>query len=145
MLRTQNKLRRSLVVFIATLLFSSAIVLALVKAAKKPSNGRLDSNQAARIRGPVQVVRFTLYDVGIEPQEVRAKPGLVTIDIEDLSGDSSGLVIERVEAASHVPAGLVGKATNRLRSRSELFLPKGRYEVADATRLDNRALLIVEP
>ena len=91
------------------------------------------------------MVRFTLYDIGIYPQEARVKPGMVTISIEDLSGASSGLIIERIEASSRVASGLVSKETNRLRSRSELFLLQGRYEVADATRPDNRALLIVAP
>ena len=98
----------------------------------------------APIRGPVQIVRLTLYDIGIYPQEARAKQGMVTISIEDLSGDSSGLIIERVDTGSRVRAGLVGKPADRRRSRSELFLPEGRYEVADANRPDNRASLIVE-
>ena len=96
-------------------------------------------------RGPVQIVRFTLYDIGIYPQETRAKQGMITLSIEDLSGDSSGLIIDRVETASRTAAGRISKATNRLRSRSELFLPQGRYEVADANRPNDRALLIVEP
>src|ERR1043165_2428807 len=50
---------------------------------------------AGRPTGPVQVVRLTLYDVGIVPQQSYAQPGLITITVEDLSGDSTGVVIER--------------------------------------------------
>ncbi|HJP91217.1 MAG TPA: hypothetical protein VJ875_04625 [Pyrinomonadaceae bacterium] len=93
----------------------------------------------------VQVVCFTLYDVGIYPQEARATAGSITISIEDLTGSSSGLIIDRLDATVRLPAGVVSKATNLLRARAELFLPAGRYELTDANRRDNRALLIVEP
>src|SRR5262245_48045927 len=45
-------------------------------------------------RGEAQIVHFTLYDVGIFPNEERANPGLVAIYINDLSGGSQGLVVE---------------------------------------------------
>ncbi|HZI48460.1 MAG TPA: hypothetical protein VFD75_11740 [Pyrinomonadaceae bacterium] len=139
----QKKFSRLLFLF-AALVVSAIVVVALLKISEG-SSASAESTPTLPTRGPVQVVRFALYDLGIYPQEARAKPGLVTIAIEDLSGDSSGLSIERIEAASRVPSGVVSKTTNRLRSRTELFLPEGRYEVSDVTRPDNRALLIVEP
>jgi len=139
----QKKFSRLLFLF-AALVLSAIVVVALLKISEGASVSA-ESTPTVPARGPVQVVRFALYDLGIYPQEARAKPGLVTIAIEDLSGDSSGLSIERIEAASRVPSGVVSKTTNRLRSRTELFLPEGRYEVSDVTRPDNRALLIVEP
>jgi hypothetical protein len=90
-------------------------------------------------------VRFTLYDVGIYPQEARANPGRVAIAIEDLTRSSTGLVIERVEQNARVPVRVDGKAKDLMRSRSELVLSPGRYELADAARPGNRAVLIVEP
>lgn len=140
----QKKFSR-LLFFFAVLVCSTIGVIALLKVGAGPSTVSAQSSPPVPIRGPVQVVRFALYDIGIYPQEARAKPGMVTIAIEDLSGSSSGLTIERVEAASRVSAGVVSKATNRMRSRNEMFLPEGRYEVADASRPDNRALLIIEP
>lgn len=95
--------------------------------------------------GPVQVVRFTLYDAGIYPSEARAQPGLVTISIEDLSGASSGLVVERRAGDVITPLGTVDRLPNRLRARGEIAMTVGRYEVYDASRPNNRALLIVEP
>lgn len=140
----QKKFSR-LLFFFAALVFSTIVVVALLKVGEETSSVRAERTLTVPTRGPVQVVRFALYDIGIYPQEARARPGLVTIAIEDLSGNSSGLIIERVEAASRVPTGVVSKATNSLRSRSELFLPEGRYEIADATRPENRASLIIEP
>jgi len=93
----------------------------------------------------VQIVRFTLYDVGIYPQEAHASQGAVTISIEDLTGSSSGLSIERIDTTERLFTGVVNKLTNSLRARAELLLPAGRYELTDASRRDNRALLIVEP
>jgi hypothetical protein len=140
----QNKFNR-LLFFFAALVLSTIAVVAVVKLGHGPSSVSTESSPPVPTRGPVQVVHFALYDIGIYPQEARAKPGMVMVAIEDMSGNSSGLIIERVEADSYALAGLVSKATNRMRSRNELFLPEGRYEVADATRPENRALLIIEP
>lgn len=146
MLSIQKKLSRFVLFFlVATLLVASIVVVWRVNATESQSYVSANTTGTVPVRGPVQVLRFTVYDIGLYPQEARAKPGMVTISIEDLSGASSGLIIERIEASSRVPGGLVSKQTNRLRSRSEFFLPQGRYEVADASRPDNRALLIVEP
>lgn len=121
------------------------VAVVVRKSLLDPSSPKPISTINTLKRGPIQIVRFTLYDAGICPQEARARQGMVTISIEDLSGDSSGLIVERVEPASHVATGRVSKVANRLRSQSELFLPEGRYEVAVADRPLNRALLIVEP
>jgi hypothetical protein len=93
----------------------------------------------------VQVVCFTLYDTGIYPQEARANPGPITISIEDLTGSSDGLIIERVDPSGRMPFGLMNKTAKLLRMRKELHLPKGNYELVDSSRTDNRALLIVTP
>jgi hypothetical protein len=90
-------------------------------------------------------VRFTLYDVGIYPQEARATPGAVTISIEDLTRSSTGLIVERVDENARVHIGVSSKAKELMRSRTELVLMPGRYELADAAQPDIRALLIVEP
>jgi hypothetical protein len=125
---------------------SAALVVATVLKMRRVSSAvNRESQSAVFQRGRVQVVRFTLYDAGIYPQEIRASQGLVTISIEDLTGSSSGVFVQLVEPTVRVAAGSVNKATNQLRSRAELLLSAGRYEVVDATRPDNRASLIVEP
>jgi len=44
-----------------------------------------------------------------------------------------------------MPVGAVNKAARTLRTRKELHLPAGNYELVDATRTANRTLLIVAP
>src|SRR5213593_4042545 len=50
---------------------------------------------ATEVRGPVQNVRFTVYDSGIYPRRLRAKPGVVAIVLEDHTRRRPGLVVER--------------------------------------------------
>lgn len=106
---------------------------------------RMDIARVNPPRGPVQIISFTLYDAGIYPREVRARSGLVTVSIEDLSGTSSGLIVEHVVAGIPVTVGVVNRVTNRLRARAELPLAAGQYVVSDGTRRSNQASLIVEP
>lgn len=130
--------------FLATLASGAIIVAARLNVRHTSVDVSHASVPVAPSQRRVQIVRFTLYDVGIYPQEVRASPGRITISLEDLSGSSSGVIVSRIEDNARVPAGVVNKAPNSLRSRTELNLTEGRYEVVDTTRPDNRALLIVE-
>ena len=129
-------------ILIATLA-STAIVGALVKV--RHASSSVETLTVPPSERRVQVVRFTLYDTGIYPQEARANPGPVTISIEDLTGSSDGLLIQRVDTNGRMPVGAVNKAARLLRMRKELQLPQGTYEVIDSTRQENRALLIVTP
>ena len=134
----------SIVTFVLiAVLTAAAIVAALVKMSRSSSPVEAVTVPASDRR--VQVVRFTLYDTGIYPQEARANPGRITISIEDLTGSSDGLTIERVDANGRAPLGAVNKSARSLRTRKELHLPAGNYELVDATRTANRALLIVAP
>ena len=129
----------------ATFLAASIIQASRVKVKEASSDvGSAVTTSGPRV-GPVQIVRFTLYDVGIYPQEARVRPGAVTISIEDLSGASSGLIVERIDADVRTQIGSVDRLTNRLRGRREMLLAPGSYEVYDARRRDSRASLIVEP
>ena len=144
LLLSRNRLFAFSFFFLATLLAGSIMVGGRLKV----RHDETDVNHAGAPIAPsqrrVQIVRFTLYDAGIYPQEVRANAGRLTISLEDLTGSSSGVIVRRVEGEDRVPAAIANKAPNGLRSRTELNLPVGRYELIDATRPDNRALLIVE-
>lgn len=129
-------------ILIATLA-AVAIVSVLLKIQHVSSP--VEAPTAAAGERRVQVVRFTLYDTGIYPQEARANPGRITISIEDLTGSSDGLTIECVDANGRALLGTVNKPARNLRTRKELHLPTGNYELVDATRTANRALLIVSP
>ena len=92
-------------------------------------------------RGAEQVVRFTVYDVGIFPREAHASPGWVAIHIEDMSGKSAGLV---VQSESRQTMGQVVRGQRQWRGHGRLRLEPGRYRIFDASRPESRATLIVD-
>jgi hypothetical protein len=93
-------------------------------------------------RGPAQMVRFTVYDAGIFPREVRVSAGLVSLHIEDMSGGSAGLV---VTSEFLQPVAQVIRRSQRWRDKARVSLAPGRYTVYDASQPGHRATLIVEP
>jgi hypothetical protein len=93
----------------------------------------------------MQVVRFTLYDVGLWPAEAHAQAGRVIIAIEDFAGSPAGVIVERERDNGRERVGQVPRAEHDRRGRQELILTPGRYRVSDAARPDNAATLIVEP
>lgn len=99
----------------------------------------------ASVRGPIQNIRFTVYDVGIYPRQCRVGGGLVSISIEDRTGNSTGLLIERQDGNVRVPVGRVVRFANQLRGRERLRLEPGRYRISDANRETSDAELTVEP
>ncbi len=117
-------------------------------ALKKSSPVRPASDEVAQPgvipHGPVRVVRFTLYDAGIYPREVRVAAGVVTITIEDFSGGTAGLVVAPEIGINRIQLGVIQRFDHHWRGRSELTLTPGRYVVFDSSRPSNRAKLIVE-
>jgi hypothetical protein len=88
---------------------------------------------------------FTLYPAGIEPAVQHTTKGLVAVSIEDHSGGTAGLVIEREIASVKVSLGQVIRDLDHWRGRTEMRLEPGRYRVFDSSRPDNDAELIVDP
>jgi hypothetical protein len=95
-------------------------------------------------REPEQVVRFSLYDVGILPREVHVSQGLVVVITEDYWG-SAGVVVERESESASQLVGRVDREGPHWRSKSEMRLTPGRYRVYMQERSANRASLVVEP
>jgi hypothetical protein len=93
-------------------------------------------------RGLAQVVRFTVYDAGIFPAEASASPGVVALHIEDMSGNSSGLL---VQTETGIVLAQVSPRERTWRGSARLLLASGRYQIIDANRRSNRATLIVGP
>jgi hypothetical protein len=93
---------------------------------------------------PVQVVQFTLYDVGILPREVQVSQGLIAIITEDYWG-SAGLVVERETASAPQLVGRVQRQGPHWRSQSNIRLAPGLYQVHMEERPANRAVIVVEP
>ena len=93
---------------------------------------------------PVQVVRFSLHDAGILPREVNVSQGLIVVITEDYWG-SAGVVVERETESASQLVGRVDREGPHWRSKSEMRLTPGRYQVYMLERPANRASLIVEP
>jgi hypothetical protein len=136
---------------VCLLSFCAAIVF-VVSAYTRPANLSVTSQpppapsqSVSPVKGPVQLIRFTLYDAGIFPREAFASKGIIAISIEDLSGGTTGLVVERRNGITPDRKGLVTRANNQWRGRSDLMLQEGVYDLYMADRPDNRATLIVEP
>jgi hypothetical protein len=100
------------------------------------------SSQLPDTRGPLQNIRFTLYDAGIFPELAHAKPGNVVIKVEDRTHRSAGLVVQR-EAGGVIRQ--VGPALGPTRGNAQFSLGAGRYAVFDASQPDKRAELVIEP
>jgi len=139
----------TLMVFIIT--FITLISLAVsarawfAKTAVVVKSSAAGSSQSLPLRGPVQVVRFTLYDVGIYPRVAHARKGIVGVAIEDLSGGTMGLMIGLQTGQVLVPVGQVLRQLPQWRGRADFQLQPGQYQVSDASHPANRATLIVDP
>lgn len=95
-------------------------------------------------RGPVQNVHFTVYDTGIYPRQLRARPGVVAIALEDRTRRHPALVIAREAVGDNLPVAQMSFLSDQPRARTEFKLDVGRYRVSDTTNPANQAELIVE-
>jgi hypothetical protein len=114
-----------------------------------PASSRLgdaaQENGPGRASGPVQMVRFNLYDAGIRPREAYSEKGRVMVVLDDHTGGAEELVIERETNGGREAVGRVRRAEDKRRGKSEFHLGPGRYHVFASNRPTNQALLIVEP
>ena len=121
-------------------------LLLAVASIRKPKNAnQANVGQLTLVRGPIQNVRFTVHEAGIYPSQLRVRNGIVGISIEDRTGKSAGLLIERKNGNQRIPIGQVSRLINHLRGRDSFNLTPGRYRVSDVTRSTSEAELIVEP
>ncbi len=95
--------------------------------------------------GPIQTVRFALYDAGILPQEARAQKGMVSIVMHNFSGGTEGLILARETGNAPEHVMHVRRGQKFARGKETLELTPGTYQVWDASRPENRATLIIEP
>ena len=102
-------------------------------------------NQSATERGPVRMIRFVLLDTGLYPRQMRVNKGLINLAVEDETGISEGLVVERVVNGARERIGTVRRMSNARRGRELMQLTPGEYVVYDASKPNNQANLIVEP
>jgi hypothetical protein len=134
-------------ILIGTALVSGALVIAFGRTTKPKTSELIETASApsAPVREPIQNIRFTVYDVGIYPAQLHIRKGMIGISIEDRTGNSAGLLIERENGNGRVPVGQVRRLVDQLRGRERFRLEPGRYRVSDANRQTGEAELIVEP
>jgi len=99
----------------------------------------------SQLSGPIRNLRFTLFEQGIRPSDMRVKGGLVNILVEDRSRVAQNLTIQRVAGTERISVGSVEKWTNQIRGRNSFRLVPGEYELFDSTRSEYKAVLTVEP
>lgn len=90
-------------------------------------------------------IRFTLYDVGILPRSTRIQSGTVLLSFVDRSGQSSGIVVERLNGSEQTVVGQIQCSAGEQRGQGELELQSGTYLVRMADWANNSATLVVEP
>lgn len=96
-------------------------------------------------RGPVRMVRFVLLDSGLYPRVFRVNQGLINLALEDETGTSEGLVVERVVNSEREKVTTLRRLPNQRRGRELIRLIGGRYTLYDASKPNNKADLIVDP
>ena len=139
---SKQQLRILFVVLSITGLFSGVLAFAVVPAQLFSASPVPTTTSTAR--GPIQNLRFTVYDPPIYPRQLRAKPGVVAIVLEDHTRRRPGVVVERETGGNTLIVSEISFPLNQSRTRTELRLGVGRYQVFDATNPANRAELIVQ-
>lgn len=98
-----------------------------------------------RALDPVQNIRFTIYENGIAPRELKVSKGLISITIEDRTRKSEGLAIEREVGNGRLRVGQVKRLQDFWRGRDQVRLTPGTYVVFDTSSPANKARLVVTP
>ena len=124
---------------ILLLLISGTVIFARWKAGSSVSAIASTDKQTER----VQNIRFTVYDVGIYPQEMQVDAGWVSIVFEDRTGKSTGFVIVNENSSQRM--GAITTSKTQLRTRGQVQLGPGRYRVFDSARPNIHTVLIVNP
>ena len=104
---------------------------------------KLDSQTAPT--GPIRTIRFTLFEAGIRPAEMRIKAGLVNLLIEDRTNTATEVVLQREVANENVAVGRIAKGLTESRGRNTFRITPGKYQLYDSGRPTNTAMLLVEP
>lgn len=102
------------------------------------------NSQQEKNNGPIANVKFMVFSAGIYPRTVHATEGLVGIAVEDLSGGTTELFVDRVTRTGRTNAGKIQRDRPRWRARTIIKLQPGTYEVYSPEHSSMRALLIVE-
>ena len=94
---------------------------------------------------PLQNIKFTVYDVGIYPQEMQVNAGRLGIVFDDRTGKSPAFIVQRITENSTQLVTQINALTNHSRTRGQVKLTPGRYRVFDSARPQMYSTLIVNP
>ena len=100
---------------------------------------------AANVNEPLENIRFTIYDVGIYPQEIEVNARRLGIVFDDRTGAGSDFVVQRMTENTPQQVAQIRPVPNRPRTRGEVKLTPGRYRVFDSARPEIFSTLIVSP
>jgi hypothetical protein len=76
---------------------------------------------------------------------MRVNAGLINLAVEDETGISEGLVVDRVVNTVRESLTTIRRTPDARRGRELIRLTPGQYVVFDASKPNNKANLIVEP
>ena len=128
--------------FILVVLGSALLMLLMFEAKRQSSAAETVNQLSTSLRGPAQVVRFTVYDAGVFPREAYVRPGSVVIRAEDLSGEVTTMLIR---SENRQVLGQVVRGESQSRGSTRLTLIAGTYQICDAGKSTRCATLLVEP
>ena len=135
--------RLRLFVSILLLLVSGALILAHFKRA--PSEAAATTQGSPQTSNePLKNIRFTVYDVGLYPQELQVDAGRVAIAFDDRTGKNSGFLVQRITGNAE-RVGEINFPQDHWRTRAEVRLTPGRYRVFSRDRPEIQSVLIVNP
>lgn len=118
---------------------------AILKTSEWPNNSRVYSGTAGQQTDPMRNIRFTVYDVGIYPQEMEVAAGRLSIVFDDRTGKHSGFAVERITGNGTEQVGQIRATTDHWRTRAQVRVVPGRYRVSVSDRPEIRSMLIVNP
>src|SRR5688572_29624370 len=78
-------------------------------------------------RGPVRMIRLVLLDTGLYPRQMRVNKGLINLTVEDETGISDGLVVERVVNSARERITTIRRMSGVRRGRELMQLTPGQY------------------
>ena len=117
----------------------------VLKTSQWSNNSNAYSSVGTQQAEPLRNIRFTVYDVGIYPEEIKVDAGRVSIVFDDRTGNHSGFVIERIVGNGTERLGQITASRDHWRTRAQVRVDPGRYRVFVSDRPEIRSMLIVNP
>lgn len=141
------KLKHSQLILLSLALLLTLSVLSAAALLRTPGslNHRQTQVFAAADDEPLKNIRFTIYDVGIYPQEMQLDAGRFGIVFDDRTGRSTGFLVQRITGNSTQVAVRINAVADHPRTRGQVRLTPGSYRISSFERPEIFSTLIVNP